>query len=199
MHIPRRRLPPGTKRGRSSVIGMSHDSTAAAPTTGTPSGFEDLLAANRDYAAQVGESHFTGLAEAGVLVVTCMDSRIEPLRMIGLDLGDAKILRNPGGRVTDAVLVAIVLGVDLLNVNRVMVIEHTRCAMGTSTEEQMRERLAASTGQDTTWMSIGMITDQRAALATDVHRVTSHPLVPSSVQVGGFIYDVDTGLLETVL
>lgn len=161
-------------------------------------GFDDLLAANKTFAATLHEPNFTGQAEAGVLVVTCMDSRIEPLRMIGLDLGDAKILRNPGGRVTDQVLVGIVLGVDLLNVDRVMIVEHTRCAMGSSTEAQMREQLTQSTGQDSTWMSLGMITDQRAALVEDLHRVTSHPLIPKSVTVGGFIYDVDTGLLEAV-
>lgn len=163
-----------------------------------PGGFDDLLEANRAFAATLHEPNFTGMAEAGVLVVTCMDSRIEPLRMIGLDLGDAKILRNPGGRVTDAVLVGIVLGVDLLGVDRVMIIEHTRCAMGSSTEGQMRERLADSTGQDTTWLTLGMISDQRAALAEDVQRVKTHPLIPSSVAVGAFIYDVDSGLLEPV-
>lgn len=161
-------------------------------------GFDDLLAANREFAETLHEPNFTGMAEAGVLVVTCMDSRIEPLQMIGLKLGGAKILRNPGGRVTDAVLVGIVLGVDLLGVNRVMVVEHTRCAMGSSTEAEMRAKLTASTGQDSTWMTLGMIQDQRTALAEDVRRVTSHPLIPASVQVGGFIYDVDTGLLESV-
>jgi carbonic anhydrase len=170
--------------------------TSTPPTP--PAIFDDLLAANRTFAATLHEPNFTGKAEAGVLVVTCMDSRIEPLRMIGLDLGDAKILRNPGGRVTDPVLVGIVLGVDLLNVNRVMVVEHTRCAMGSSTEAQMRESLTKSTGQDSTWMTLGMIDDQRAALAEDIRRVKSHPLIPDTVAVGGFIYDVDTGLLESV-
>jgi carbonic anhydrase len=170
--------------------------TSTPPTP--PAIFNDLLAANRTFAATLHEPNFTGKAEAGVLVVTCMDSRIEPLRMIGLDLGDAKILRNPGGRVTDPVLVGIVLGVDLLNVNRVMVVEHTRCAMGSSTEAQMRESLTKSTGQDSTWMTLGMIDDQRAALAEDIRRVKSHPLIPDTVAVGGFIYDVDTGLLESV-
>lgn len=174
--------------------------SAESPTgpSADSSAFDDLLAANKIFAATLHEPKFTGQAEAGVLVVTCMDSRIEPLRMIGLDLGDAKILRNPGGRVTDPVLVGIVLGVDLLNVNRVMLVEHSRCAMGSSTEAEMRANLTESTGQDSTWMTLGMITDQRAALAEDVRRVKSHPLIPNSVEVGGFIYDVDTGLLETV-
>lgn len=161
-------------------------------------GFDDLISANKTFADTLHEPNFTGKAEAGVLVVTCMDSRIEPLRMIGLDLGDAKILRNPGGRATDQVLVGIVLGVDLLNVDRVLLVEHTRCAMGSSTEAEMRAALTESTGQDSTWMTLGMVTDQRAALKEDVRRVKSHPLIPDSIKVGGFIYDVDTGLLERV-
>jgi carbonic anhydrase len=160
--------------------------------------FDDLLAANREFAADFDLGGFDGIARAGVAMVTCMDSRIDPLRMIGMHHGDAKILRNPGGRVTDPVLAALVLSVHLLNVNRVMIVEHTRCAMASSTEQQMRERLAEHTGQDTSWLTIGMIENQRAALNADVRRVLSHPLIPQAVQVGAFVYDVDTGLLEQV-
>ena len=159
--------------------------------------FDDLLEANRLY-AQDHEGGFDGIARAGVLMVTCMDSRIDPLAMIGLKEGDAKILRNPGGRVTDQVLVAIVLGVSLLQVKRVLVIEHTRCAMASSTEEQVKERVSSFTGTDASWMSIGVIEDQQATVRADVHKVKSHPLVPDSVEVGGFIYDVDSGLLTPV-
>lgn len=159
--------------------------------------FDDLLEANRLY-AQDHEGGFDGIARAGVLMVTCMDSRIDPLAMIGLQEGDAKILRNPGGRVTDQVLVAIVLGVSLLQVKRVLVIEHTRCAMASSTEEQVKERVAEFTGTDASWMSIGVIEDQQATIRADVHKVRSHPLVPDSVEVGGFLYDVDSGLLTPV-
>ena len=71
--------------------------------------FDDLLAANREFAGHFTFSGFDGVAHAGVAMVTCMDSRIDPLGMIGLAPGDAKILRNPGGRVTDQALVALVL------------------------------------------------------------------------------------------
>ena len=91
--------------------------------------FEDLLAANRTYAETFALSGFDGVAHAGVAVVTCMDSRIDPLGMLGLTPGDAKIFRNPGGRVTAAALEALVLGVHLLNVQRILVVPHTRCAM----------------------------------------------------------------------
>ena len=105
--------------------------------------FDDLLAANRKYAETFDLSGFDGIAHAGIAIVTCMDSRIDPLRMVGLEPGDAKIFRNPGGRVTDQALEALVLAVHLLNVSRVLVVPHTRCAMASSSEEELR--LCAST------------------------------------------------------
>src|SRR3954468_15023144 len=122
--------------------------------------FDDLLAANRAYAQQFGFSGFDGVAKAGVAVVTCMDSRIDPLGMIGLRPGDAKILRNPGGRVTDAALVALVLAVNLLGVERILVVEHTRCAMATDSEVALKARLTEASGEDASWMMLGVITDQ---------------------------------------
>jgi carbonic anhydrase len=161
--------------------------------------FEDLLAANRAYAASFELSGFDGIARAGVAIVTCMDSRIDPLRLIGLQPGDAKIFRNPGGRVTPQALEALVLGVHLLNVDRILVIPHTRCAMASSSEAQLRERVGKSAGQDASWQSFHVIEDQRAALAEDIARVRSHPLIPDTVRLGGFLYDVDTGLLDQQL
>ncbi|MGJ9412527.1 beta-class carbonic anhydrase [Aeromicrobium sp. CF4.19] len=160
--------------------------------------FDDLLTANREFAESFDLAGFDGVARAGVAMVTCMDSRIDPLAMIGLSPGDAKILRNPGGRVTDQALVAVVLGVSLLQVERVLVVQHTRCAMASAPEEELRRRVGEAAGTDASWMTLGAITDQEATLRTDVHRVESHPLVPAGVEVGGFLYDVDTGLLEQV-
>lgn len=157
--------------------------------------FDDLLAANRDFASAFDLAGFDGIARAGVAMVTCMDSRIDPLAMIGLKPGDAKILRNPGGRVTDQALIAVVLGVTLLQVERVLIIEHTRCAMASSPEEELQHRISEFTGTDASWMTLGAISDQDKTLTNDVHRVVSHPLVPDHIQVGGFLYDVDTGLL----
>jgi carbonic anhydrase len=157
--------------------------------------FDDLLAANRDYASAHELSGFDGIAHAGVAVVTCMDSRIDPLRMLGLHPGDAKIFRNPGGRVTAAALEALVLGVHLLNVRRILVVPHTRCAMATSTLDELRERVGKSAGQDASWQTFGVVEDQEAALLDDVAIVRAHPLIPDEVVVGGFLYDVDTGLL----
>ena len=159
------------------------------------SAFDDLLSANRAYAENFDLGGFDGVAHAGVAIVTCMDSRIDPLRMLGLKPGDAKIFRNPGGRVTDAALEALVLASHLLNVDRILVVPHTRCAVASNDEAELRRRVAESAGVDATWQRFHVIEDQLATLAEDVHRVTSHPLVRDNVSVGGFLYDVDTGLL----
>jgi len=160
--------------------------------------FEDLLAANRTYAADFGMNGFDGIAKAGVLMVTCMDSRLDPLGMIGLVPGDAKFLRNPGGRVTDDVLKAIALSIATLNVDRVLIVEHTRCAMASSPESVLQAKIGEANNTDASWLSLGVIDDQSAALTADVHKVISHPLVPETVKVGGFLYDVDTGLLKQI-
>ena len=161
--------------------------------------FDDLLEANREFARSFELSGFDGIAHAGVAIVTCMDSRIDPLRMVGLKPGDAKIFRNPGGRVTPQALEALVLGVHLLGVKRILIVPHTRCAMATHTEDQLHDAVSESAGQDASWQPFGVVDDQREALRQDLAKVRSHPLVPDPVAVGGFLYDVDTGLLEPLV
>jgi carbonic anhydrase len=160
------------------------------------SDFDDLLAANRTFAEHFELSGFDGVAHAGVAIVTCMDSRIDPLRMLGLHAGDAKIFRNPGGRVTPQALEALVLGVHLLGVERILVIPHTRCAMASSTEAELHDKVAASAGLDASWQPFHVVEDQVSSLEEDVQKIRTHPLIPDAVRVGGFLYDVDTGLLD---
>jgi carbonic anhydrase len=159
------------------------------------SDFDDLLQANREFAASFDHSGFDGKAHAGIAVVTCMDSRIDPLGMLGLKHGDAKIFRNPGARVTPQALEALVLGVHLLDVDRVLIVPHTRCAMASTSEHDLRVRIGDSAGVDASWQSFGVITDQLDQLRQDVAKVRTHPLIGDRAKVGGFIYDVDTGLL----
>src|SRR5204862_6958067 len=144
--------------GRGRARGGAVPDGADAGVTLTPVGgpvsdddFADLLAANARYAESFDEAGFDGVAHAGVAIVTCMDSRIVPLDMVGLGHGDAKIFRNPGGRVTEPALEALVLGVHLLGVERILVVPHTRCAMASSTEEQLHEQVSASAGVDASW------------------------------------------------
>lgn len=165
-------------------------------TPSAPEDFADLLSANRTFSESFALSGFDGIAHAGVAIVTCMDSRIDPLGMLGLKPGDAKIFRNPGGRVTSAALEALVLGVHLLKVERILIVPHTRCAMGSATEDEFRSKVGASAGQDASWQGFHVVRDQTDALRQDVAAVRTHPLIGERAKVGGFVYDVDTGLLD---
>ena len=158
-------------------------------------GFADLLAANRRYSISA-PPNFDGIAHAGVGIVTCMDSRLQPLEMIGLVLGEAKILRTPGGHVTEDALRGLVLGVHLLRVNRILIVQHTRCAMAGGDDAWMRQRVAKATGADLTGFHVGADPNQLGRLQTDVEMVRTHPLIAGRAQVGGFLYNVDTGLLD---
>ena len=160
--------------------------------------FDDLLAANERYATQAPRG-FDGIAHAGIAVVTCMDSRLQPLEMLGLFLGEAKILRTPGGRVTPDALIGCVLGAHLLHVDRILVIAHTRCAMASGSDAQIRERILNATGADLGDLTIGATTDQEGALAEDVQLLRAHPVLAGRVAVGGFLYDVDSGLLRQLV
>lgn len=160
--------------------------------------FDDLLAANARYATQAPRG-FDGIAHAGIAVVTCMDSRLQPLEMLGLFLGEAKILRTPGGRVTPDALIGCVLGVHLLHVDRILVVAHTRCAMASGSDAQIRERILGATGADLGDMTLGATTDQEGALAEDVATLKAHPALAGRVAVGGFLYDVDSGLLRQLV
>lgn len=155
--------------------------------------FDDLLAANADFSAGFDMTGLDGVARAGVAVVTCMDSRIDPIGMIGLRPGDAKVLRNPGGRANDQALIALLLGVHLLGVDRILIVPHTQCAMAVG-EAALQSRMREACGT-VNLPTFGATEDQIGALRNDVSRVRKHPLIPDSVAVGGFLYDVDTGRL----
>ena len=162
----------------------------------TANAFEDLLAANRAFAQTFSLSGFDGVAHAGVAVVTCMDSRISPLAMLGLADGDAKILRNAGARITDDVLRTLVLAVHLLDVDRVMVVAHTDCRMASVTDAEVHAAIAETAGIDTRSLDFRTIADQRATLAADVQRIRSSPYLPAGMPVVGCVYDVRTGRIE---
>ncbi|NNG19343.1 carbonic anhydrase [Naumannella sp. ID2617S] len=163
-------------------------------------GFDDLLQANERYATDFNDSGFDGIARAGVAIITCMDSRITPLAMVGLKLGDAKIMRTPGGRITSDALVGCILSVHLLNVDRIMIVPHTRCAMGSGDDATIAAQVLERTGADIRGMVLGSTPDQKAGLSYDVRRLRNHPLLKDTpVEIGGFLYDVDTGRLNQVL
>jgi carbonic anhydrase len=158
--------------------------------------FDDLLKNNRAFAEHFDAQGFDGVAHAGVLMVTCMDSRIMPLEMVGLTFGDAKILRTPGGRVTTSALAGCIAGVHLLKVDRILVVPHSRCAMAAADDDVIIDRIRQASGADASWVRFGASADQRRTLQRDVEKIRQHPLVGDRAAVGGFYYDVDTGLLE---
>ena len=160
--------------------------------------FDDVLAANADYAAGFVDRGLPGQAGKGLAVVTCMDSRIDPLAMLGLSKGDAKIMRNAGGRVTDDVLRTIVLAVHLLGVERVLVVEHTDCKMASMSDEDVHRSIYEAAGVDTRSLNFQTMDDQLDSLKTDVQKIRSSPYLPKNIEVGGFLYDVRTGLLREV-
>jgi carbonic anhydrase len=161
--------------------------------------FDDVLAANADYATTFEFTGRPGTAARGLAVVTCMDSRIDPLTMLGLDKGDAKILRNAGGRVTDDVLRTLVLATHLLGVDRVMVVEHTDCKMATTTDDQVHAEILASSGIDTRSLTFRTMNDQLTTITQDVQRLRSSPYLKLGTEMGGFLYDVKTGRLQQVV
>ena len=133
-------------------------------------GFDDVLAANEEYARRFSLGGLTGRAGKGLAVLTCMDSRIEPLQMLGLVPGEAKILRNAGARVDDGVIAALALAHERLDVTRAMIVAHTDCA------------------------AIGPV-EREETLHADVARLRSELAL---IEAAGFVYDVETGLLTRI-
>jgi carbonic anhydrase len=158
--------------------------------------FADVLSANEEYALEYTAAGPSGWAAKGLAVVTCMDSRIDPLRVLGMAPGDVKILRNAGARVTDDVLRTLVLATHLLGVTRVLVMPHTDCKMASGEEAEVHELIREKSGVDTRSIEIRTVTDQVSALITDVVRIRSNPLLPADLVVGGAIFDVGTGLIR---
>ena len=160
--------------------------------------FKDLTDANELYIKEFKYSKLTGVAQKGLAIVTCMDSRINPLSVVGMRSGDAKILRNAGARVTDDVLRTLVLATYLLGVNRILVMPHTECRMAENTEEEIHAQIDQQYGVDTSSLEFRTTNNQLGELSKDVNRVRSYPLLNTGVSVGGAIYDVKTGSITPI-
>lgn len=160
--------------------------------------FEDVLTGNVQYSRHFEDAGKPGTAARGLAVVTCMDSRIDPLGMLGLEAGDVKILRNAGARVTVDVLRTLVLAVHLLGVRRVMVVPHTDCRMTKVTDAEVHAELLGR-GIDTRSLEFQTIGDQAEAVRLDVQKIRSSPYLPAGLPVVGCLYSVTTGLIEVVV
>ena len=162
----------------------------------TDAGFADILAANAVYAGTFRLSGLSPQAARGLAVLTCIDSRIEPLTMLGLSPGDAKIIRNAGARVTDDALRSLVLAVHLLGVSRIAVIQHTRCRMTGATNAEIVEEIGHRSGAPADGWNFRPIGNQHDTLIEDLALIRTCALMPETVALAGMIYDVDTGLLH---
>ena len=178
---------------------------------------DEVLAANKTYAAQFGDKGKLAMPPARhFAVLTCMDARLDPAKFAGLAEGDAHVIRNAGGRASDDAIRSLVISYKLLGTNEWFVIHHTNCGMEFFTNEVMRKLLASSletaalengafkdvgtgpgsrAGEFIEWLTIK---EQAQSVLDDVQRIKSHPLVPKSIAVYGYIYDVATGRLNEV-
>jgi carbonic anhydrase len=157
--------------------------------------FDDVLEANRRFQAGFQDTGLQGKAAKGLAVVTCIDSRIDPLGMLGLQPGDAKIIRNAGARITDDALRSLILAANLLDVTRVALVQHTDCAVVGTPEDEMHKKVEAATGTSAEGWDFGADADQAATLKADLEKIKSCALLPDDLEVAGFVFDVRTGAL----
>jgi carbonic anhydrase len=159
--------------------------------------FAGELTANRSWASSFDGVGLSGRAARGLALLTCIDSRIEPLAMLGLEPGDAKIIRNAGGRVTDEVLATLVIARFLLGVERFMVIAHTQCRMVAASDDELNRAIREAGGPETSDLTFFTSADQEASVRDDVARVRAFSRL-DGLHVGGFVYDVSSGLLTRI-
>jgi carbonic anhydrase len=150
-----------------------------------------LLAANEAYAA-ARANVADATPSRHLAVLTCMDARIDVFAALGLHLGEAHVLRNAGGRVTDDVLRSLALSCHVLGVDTIVVMQHTRCGLAGVTDEELRTR----TGADLGFLPID---DHRAALREDVERLAGTPFLAPVRTIAGVVYDVESGRLDDVV
>ena len=177
----------------------------------------EVLAANQNYAAHFGEKGKLALPPARrFAILTCMDARLDPAKFAGLSEGDAHVIRNAGGRASDDAIRSLVISYKLLGTQEFFVIHHTNCGMEFFTNDAIRGLLANSleTAELTSagFRDIGKgpgsragefidfltIKEQRQSILDDVERIRNHPLVPKSIPVHGYLYDVTSGKLIEV-
>ncbi len=177
----------------------------------------EVLAANKAYAAAFGDKVKLAMPPGRhFAILTCMDARLDPAKYAGLAEGDAHVIRNAGGRASDDAIRSLVISYKLLGTREWFVIHHTNCGMETFTDDIMRDLLSKSLETATLdakgWRDTGKtpgsseasfidwltIRDQVQSVCDDVRRIRTHPLVPRTIPIYGYIYDVKTGRLVEV-
>jgi carbonic anhydrase len=160
--------------------------------------FDDLLEANARYAEVAHEVADSGVARKQLAIVTCIDSRIDPLAVFGLEPGDAKILRNAGARITDDVERSLALAAATLGVTRIAVVQHTDCKLTAASDAELIDAVAGATGHVPQGFEPLAIADQPEALRGDVARLLASRLLPGGTVVAGLLYDLRSGRLDVL-
>ena len=155
-----------------------------------------ILEANAQYAARFTKGDLPMPPARRLVVLTCMDARIDPAQAFGLEEGDAHVIRNAGGRASDDALRSLVISTQLLGTRAIVVIHHTDCGMLTFRNEQLREQLRQTLGADASGVDFLPFTDLEESVRQDVATIRASPLLPQDLAIQGFIYDVHTGRLR---
>jgi len=158
---------------------------------------DELVEANARYAERFEKSDLPIPPAKRAAVVTCMDARLETGRMLGLEEGDAHVIRNAGGIVTEDVIRSLMISQHLLGTREVIVIRHTGCGMLTFTDAELEERVENETGVKPPFPA-GAFADLELGIRESLERIRSSPFLAHSESVRGFVYDVKTGLLREV-
>ena len=162
---------------------------------------ERIIAANNKYAREFGKKADLSVSPAKRLaILTCMDARLEPLKFLGLELGDVNIIRNAGGRASDDAIRSLVISNMLLGTNEWLVIHHSECGMERFTQEEMgkllKEKFNTVEGEFINWLSIS---DRIESVKHDVLHIRKHPLVSEDIKLSGYLFDTKTGKLTEVI
>lgn len=159
----------------------------------------ELLEANSRFAEGFEKGHLPMPPASQIAVLVCMDARLHPERFLGLDLGEAHVIRNAGGRASDDAIRSLIISSKLLGTREFVVIHHTDCGMLTFTSEELQERLTHETGADASGIEFLTFADLEQSVVDDVRRIEESPFIAGDIPVSGFVYDVRTGRLEKVV
>lgn len=161
--------------------------------------FDEFKRANERYAARFEGGDLPTPPARKVAVVTCMDARLDPDKFLGLELGDAHVIRNAGGRVSDDAIRSLVISERLLGTEEIVVVHHTECGMMTFRNEDLAAKIKEDLGVDASGQDFLPFSDLEQSVREDVEKVRSSELIPDDVSIYGAIYDVKTGELREVV
>ncbi|MFS9093974.1 carbonic anhydrase [Streptococcus sp. Marseille-Q3533] len=160
--------------------------------------FENFLKANQAYVELHGDLHLSIKPKTKVAIVTCMDSRLHVAPALGLALGDAHILRNAGGRVTEDMIRSLVISQQQMGTREIVVLHHTDCGAQTFNNEDFQEHLKCELGVDVSGQDFLPFQDIDESVREDMKLLRECPLIPDDVIISGAVYDVDTGRMIVV-